>query len=424
LTRLTGTVTGIWGGLEMGGEEMMIDENDTEDPSWLDEDFSLPSFESPHFDTTSAPPNRVAMGTTTSTTTDFPPSTLDLFGGDPSASDVVGMLYERRASTSSSSVPSSSETFNIDVPFTPRVISSLPLPEISSMPLPRLKYAVSHFKTWPNLLLETGRLPYYNPQLYNPLSVSSHAMPLPLQIQDLHCIAALYTTRTPATETTVHTILESKTAQLIALPQTTLVERLAALQTLIFYQTIRLLDGDVRLRAAGEHDEPTLDAWTAELQRRCGMIMPHVVDHSKLTPPADLGIEVGAQTDPDTPWQHYLFAESIRRTILMSLMLRGIYSLLKKGWCGLSNAIQTVPWTAQKALWEAESGWRWRKAKEEKPLFQITNTEFEELWERGRVGDVDGMGLMMFVAFKGVDVVEEWIERTKDDGEGAVVMSR
>jgi hypothetical protein len=143
-----------------------------------------------------------------------------------------------------------------------------------------------------------------------------------------------------------------------------------------------------------------------------------------LTPPADLGIEVGAQTDPDTPWQHYLFAESIRRTILMSLMLRGIYSLLKKGWCGLSNAIQTVPWTAQKALWEAESGWRWRKAKEEKPLFQITNTEFEELWERGRVGDVDGMGLMMFVAFKGVDVVEEWIERTKDDGEGAVVMSR
>jgi hypothetical protein len=29
------------------------------------------------------------------------------------------------------------------------------------------------------------------------------------------------------------------------------------------------------------------------------------------------------------------------------------------------------------------------------------------------VRDLDGLGLMMFVAFNGVDVVEEWVERTR-----------
>jgi hypothetical protein len=365
---------------------MLVDENNGEHPdsAWLNEDASLPPgfprpfchFDAPIYDTTSSPPNPPA---TTNAGPPLPSTTsFDLFSSNPTAAEVVGLLYGRRTSTSSASrVPTSNDPFAIDS-HTPRVIASLPLPEVSSMPLPRLKYAANQFKSYPSVLLTTGRLPYYNPLLYNPTSSiqTSHLMPLPLQIQDLHCIASLYNSRTPATELTVHAILESKTAQLLALQQTSLLDRLAAIQALILYQT-------VRLRAAGERGEPILEAWTTELQRRCREILPTSSEPNTLTPPPDLGLEVGNPSDPDTPFNYWLFAESVRRTIVTSLMLRGVYALLKQVWCSLSRAVQSVPWTAQRALWEAESGWRWRKVRRELRAFEVKDAAFEEIWEEG-----------------------------------------
>lgn len=59
----------------------------------------------------------------------------------------------------------------------------------------------------------------------------------------------------------VRCLVDSETSRLEVTP----VERLARTQALLLYQVIRLLDGDVMLRAQGEMDTPVLHAWIHDL---------------------------------------------------------------------------------------------------------------------------------------------------------------
>lgn len=56
-------------------------------------------------------------------------------------------------------------------------------------------------------------------------------------------------------------LVDVETCRVVATP----VEKVARTQALFMYQVIRLLDGDVMLRAQGERDLPLLFAWLREL---------------------------------------------------------------------------------------------------------------------------------------------------------------
>lgn len=87
----------------------------------------------------------------------------------------------------------------------------------------------------------------------------------------LSCFAAnvLYTNRTPANAAvvmqalhcTVRDFINTEAARVVATP----VEKLARTQVLFLYQIVRLLDGDVILRAQGERDIPLLQTWLDDL---------------------------------------------------------------------------------------------------------------------------------------------------------------
>ncbi|RYO93382.1 hypothetical protein DL766_000772 [Monosporascus sp. MC13-8B] len=87
----------------------------------------------------------------------------------------------------------------------------------------------------------------------------------------LTCFAAnvLYANRTQANtamvmltlHSSVRELVDAEAGRIVATP----VEKLARTQALFLYQIIRLLDGDVILRAQGERDIPLLQTWLGDL---------------------------------------------------------------------------------------------------------------------------------------------------------------
>ena len=90
----------------------------------------------------------------------------------------------------------------------------------------------------------------------------------------LSCFTAnvLYANRTQANTAMVIRALYSNVKELVDTESkrvvATPVERLARTQALFLYQVIRLLDGDIILRAQGERDIPLLQTWLGDL---CGV---------------------------------------------------------------------------------------------------------------------------------------------------------
>jgi hypothetical protein len=81
----------------------------------------------------------------------------------------------------------------------------------------------------------------------------------------------LYQNRTPenttmvmmALSTVVKELIDNESGRMMASP----VDRLARCQAMFIYMVIRLLDGDVMLRAQGERDIPLLSAWLDDLSK-------------------------------------------------------------------------------------------------------------------------------------------------------------
>ena len=88
---------------------------------------------------------------------------------------------------------------------------------------------------------------------------------------------------------------------------------LARAQALLMYQVIRLFDGDIMLRAQAENDIPMFMQW---LDHLCAIRDNLDVEHYQ---------------DSEVDWHQWIFEESLRRTIIMSYSVIGLYSLIKEG---------------------------------------------------------------------------------------------
>jgi hypothetical protein len=165
---------------------------------------------------------------------------------------------------------------------------------------------------------------------------------------------------------------------------------LAAVQALIIFQFIRLFDGDIRQRALAEDAEPILEAWTFELQRRT----QEERTFTTVTAPS---------------WRSWVFAESVRRTITMSFFLSGIYSLVKRGFCTVSEQVTANSFTAQRALWAASSELEWSRAKATCNRWWVDKMDFRLLLEEGQVSELDDFGMVMLITYNGRDVIDHWL---------------
>ena len=128
-----------------------------------------------------------------------------------------------------------------------------------------LHFIVNSLKGFIGDIVATGTTPFLHRYLYR-----DHMPPC---VVSCFAASALYANRTPANSAVVMRALDSSVRELRDAEAarfgvaTTPLDRLARAQALFLYLIIRLLDGDVVLRAHGERDLPLLRTWLHDLGR-------------------------------------------------------------------------------------------------------------------------------------------------------------
>ncbi|KAF2178241.1 hypothetical protein K469DRAFT_600190, partial [Zopfia rhizophila CBS 207.26] len=269
-------------------------------------------------------------------------------------------------------------------------------PTRASLARPEMEAAVRQFRTYPDKWLKDGKAPFIHPRLY--------ASNMPKALQNAYASCAIYSTKTDQNEFVAFTVIEAKANELLRSPNQpswTPLDLLAAVQALLIFQFIRLFDGDIRQRALAEQAEPVLEAWTEQLKVRTEA-------EQKLT----------TVTAPS--WRAWIFAESVRRTITMSLFLCGIYSLVKQGFCTSADAVTANSFTAQRRLWDASSALGWDRIRQVYPPYWVTKMNFDSILQEAKGTELDDFGMVMMITYKGQDVVDHWVAST--DTERNLVM--
>lgn len=258
----------------------------------------------------------------------------------------------------------------------------------------RVIYLVKKLKSYPNLFVTQGSTAFIHFKLYSE--------GIPTAIGDALGICALYGQKNEKNEYLVFRTIGQKAKSLVEIsnPQTpSVLEQLASVQALIFYQIIRLFDGDIRQRADAERTNSLLWQWTQQLK----------VHLSQITIPSRTE-NIISSTDPKSyAWRTWVLAESLRRTILVSFLLQGLYCYLKHGWNKVHFEIKNLSFYGQQALWNAHSEYSWKLALSEcSPLFLHLNTWDADM-QNAKPSDMDDLGVLMMTVTNGVDGTRGWL---------------
>ncbi|KAK3339943.1 hypothetical protein B0T25DRAFT_560951 [Lasiosphaeria hispida] len=266
-------------------------------------------------------------------------------------------------------------------------------------PTSLLHYITNRVKSFPTDLATTNATPFLHRFLYRAYT--------PRCIVTCFAASVLYANRTPQNTSMVMRALHGSVGELVEAESgrsaATPVEKLARAQALFVYQVIRLFDGDVGLRAQGEKDIALLKTWLDELCK----IRENLGDLAQLEDCA------ARRQQPPKEWERWIFAESLRRTIVMAYSVISLFSLMKDPeheepgpWAF------THRWTLARSLWEAGSSFEFHRMWKEKPQFIIANYSFETFLEHGGRGeDVDDFAEILLSSYMGVDPAKEFIHK-------------
>ncbi|PVH71455.1 hypothetical protein DL98DRAFT_521045 [Cadophora sp. DSE1049] len=252
--------------------------------------------------------------------------------------------------------------------------SSFPFPQIVVTDPFQIEYCISELKRSVETVVLEGRTPFIHPDLYSET--------MPETYQDLLGVCSLYMQRTPRNYPMVFRMMDAKLKRLgnSAKSVVQLGQWLLHVQTLIMYQIIRLFDGDMQQRRNAERDMKVLDAWTERLQSEFSEV--------------DLL--------PVEPSRNWIMLESIRRTLMVSWLLRGFYKSVTEGVCDIVPVLTTLLVSEDAEAWESSS-----------PLVKnqnlVTYPVYVARWNIGKVKTANSYEMMLLRACP--DAVIEGISR-------------
>lgn len=258
----------------------------------------------------------------------------------------------------------------------------------------RIIHTVRRIKAYPSLLVSEGSTPFIHTKLYSGY--------MPPVMQDVLGVCALYGQKTERNEALVFQAVSHKAAQLTAeytVYGLSAIQQLAYLQALILYQIIRLFDGDIRQRADAERADKILNEWTQQIKPRMERINS-ATENDQVLP--------ALSTTADS-WRNWIYAESLRRTVLVSFSVQGLYCFLKNGWDDSHHEIQRLSFYAQRALWDAPSEHYWQSAVKEVAALPVRFSSWDSDMMDAKPSDMDDLGMTMMVLMKGVDECCQWI---------------
>lgn len=361
----------------------------------------------------------------------------------------------------------------------------------------------SYPKRW---VKQNGFAPFIHPSLYLPSSTGCPESIFPLTLQDAFCACAAYAAKNEENSDLILSIVEAKATALLYADQTawSLPEQLGALQALIMYQMIRWFDGDIRQRVLADAVEPVVAAWTSALQARVGSAVFHTsqdesggslppsppsfaqqqqqqqsyqTPHQQQQPPppppifpcstpyyAPFSMPSGpteitpVRTPPGSTvsatsrtlskedlrlaWRRWLLAESIRRTVIASHIVREVYANARPSdiisWTGGGSDSQSgldspssgsavlsdMSFTASARLWGASTPEQWRRAVVEASgrgpdastfgnappnWWWVERMDFSGVFGVVGLSSVDEFAVLAAVVVRGREAVEDWI---------------
>lgn len=230
------------------------------------------------------------------------------------------------------------------------------------------------------MVIFQSKTPFIHSRLYHSA--------LPKMMQDAFAIYALDLTMTETNKLAVFHIMEAKVAELIHKSNEAtwpIADNLAGVQALILVHIIQLFDGDIRQRALAEQNEVILVRWTDQLHMRTKN-------------------ELVASNSP--VWPSWIFAESLRRTILMSHLLRGLYSCIKLGFC--SNVASLAPslFTARAPQWDNPVGDTLKCVEQSQSPPVVSYYDFVLMSDKRRPVQAEAFERLLLVACKGEECID------------------
>jgi hypothetical protein len=283
--------------------------------------------------------------------------------------------------SSSSSSPESfeyvpiQENWGIEIPpLTPLLtIPRMLSPEIeapSYLSTEQIRFLVRSLRSVIPSLAYTGSTLFIHKTLYRTYQLPAY--------QDSVAISALYLARTPETQHILASTISAKIANLSDESSTwTLPQHLAAVQALLMYQIIRLFDPSAALQSSAVKHNPLLELWAAHLWKR-SFASPYL----------------------NTPYLSWIFAESLRRTVMLSVFVRCCWSCVTRG--GLADQVHVL---ARLPVWRGAGAWESEEAEWASRRGGCGLTSYEELagsWNKERnVGGLDRLERLLVAACRG-----------------------
>ncbi|EWZ28483.1 hypothetical protein FOZG_17795 [Fusarium oxysporum Fo47] len=158
---------------------------------------------------------------------------------------------------------------------------------------------------------------------------------------------------------------------------------LHAVQAMLIYQCMRLFStGDIAQQTQAELDAKSLARWVDILQEQTQWSWDNFSSGTQL----------------DFVWKDWVQAESIRRTMIFSELLDGIYTFLRFGWYQPSARMANLGFTGQVAIWEARSPAEWHQARGQKPWVELNISSFHDGIKAAFPDDLDELGIIILTA--------------------------
>lgn len=153
----------------------------------------------------------------------------------------------------------------------------------------------------------------------------------------------LYTNQTASNRAVVLRVLDANVTELKATagnPTLKPLEKLARVHALMFYQTIRMFDGDITLGQQADDDMALLESWNRDLCKTRDNLDDLATKGNAVGEYPPESWEVRSWLPPSLSQnglayilinsnQRWIFAESLRRTCIMCLCVQKFWSLLK-----------------------------------------------------------------------------------------------
>jgi hypothetical protein len=251
--------------------------------------------------------------------------------------------------------------------------SSFQFPELVAISKEQINYCVSQLKSCAVTLPIQNQTPFIHHQSYRVNAPSAY--------HDLLGVAALYSQKTPENEEVVLDSLRSRSWFLVLsskLSSWSSEDYLLGVQALLVYQILRLFDGDVRQHADTESHFVYLKAWTLVLQQ-------------SVAPLAD-------SRTLRSPYQHWIFHESLRRAILVSELLQCVYSAIKTGNFTVPS-LARMPVSTNGSLWLL-SEYDWWGSTMGQASHLVTYLEFVNKWNHGAIFNIESYETLLLITCK------------------------